>query len=75
MTKKLTEAERFERFLEANHKKVRGSPKCPRCKGEGYTTRKVFAGNDSYDEPRYRQTIDPCTECRETVTRIKRKYR
>lgn len=69
------EAKAFGKFLDRQAKKTRGGKNCPNCKGRGFVTRKVFCGNDYDDNPVYRDTIDPCHVCLETITRVKRKYR
>lgn len=47
---------------------------CPQCGGKGYYFVKEFAGNDIYDEPRYRQAMRQCHVCTETVRRKRPGY-
>lgn len=66
----------FEQFLNDVHSKcIGGGKRCPNCKGAGYTLHKVWIGQDAWDEPRYGTKLVPCTVCRETIIRIKKKYR
>lgn len=65
----------LDRVIEKARRQGRGGKKCPNCKGVGHTFVNEWAGNDSYDEPTYRDRLVPCTVCREIVTRVKRKYR
>lgn len=64
----------LDRILKRAAREARGGKNCPNCKGKGHTLRKKFMGNNSYDEPEYFDEIIPCTTCRYTVTKIRKKY-